>query len=113
MKLKYKSVFIIPINSTKNLTDTGWTFESENFIPDFVVELLKNNLKLNLDESYLGVDSYSNESYQVVVSFSSQDKIESVHIKFYGRSVSELLLELNKYEICNYAEVFVPSQLGQ
>lgn len=105
---RYKAAFIIPINAKKVLTDDGWVFESNNTLPPNVTYFLMKNLNLKLDEEYLGIRSYSNERYQAVVSLNDDNEIEYIQIKVYGDYMELLLREYRKFNISEYAELFVP-----
>ncbi len=109
MKSKYKAAFLLPKNAKRTLTDTGWLFESDTNLPDSAMDFLKNNLKLQLDEEYLGIRSYSNELFQAVVLFDEDGNIQHVHIKCYGDSFELLLKNYHKSTLNNGTELFEPS----
>lgn len=108
MENQYKAAFIIPIDSTKIITDLGWEFESKTFLPNQVVEFLKESLKLQPDESYLGIESYTNESLQARVVLDDQGRIEHVYIKIYGNGLEFILSEFNKSRLKLCAVLFIP-----
>lgn len=78
MTLQYKAVFIIPIKTKMKLTDVGWELETKTFLPDSVIGFLTNNLKLHLDETYLGIKGYINECLQAGVFLDDLGRIEHV-----------------------------------
>ena len=106
IKKKYKSVFIIPISASKELTDIGWEFDSKKHMTNDVVQKLNNKLEMALSHDS---DSYSGEDFKIDVFYMSEGEIESIFIRDYsdGLYMSELLLAL--YKGSDEVEIFIPS----
>lgn len=108
MKYQYVSAFIIPIGAKKNLTDVGWIFESENFVPGFVLDYLVGNLKLYVSECYLGIKKLIHDDIQANVIVNDKDQIESVYIQFHENRLNFIVSEFNKTNLNAYTELFIP-----
>lgn len=106
IKKKYKSLFIIPISATKELTDIGWEFDSKKHMNNDVVQKLNNEFEMALSHDS---DSYSGEGFKVDVFYMSEGEIESIFIRDYSDEfyMSELLLSL--YKGSDEVEIFIPS----
>lgn len=106
---KYTSVFIIPINTTKELSSDGWIFKSDIALSPNIIDILIDRFNLIKAEEYIGIISFSGNSIQVNVTTNKSSDIEFIHIKFYTDDINYIKTELNIDKIVSCAELFIPS----
>lgn len=78
MSKAYESIFIIPYNAKKRLTDDGWEFDSLNKITADKIDRLLNSLELTLIEEYEDISVYYSNGIKVSVFHDSTGSIEYV-----------------------------------
>ncbi len=105
---KYTSIFIIPINTTKTLSDDGWIFESDITLSQNIIDLLITQLNLIKSEEYIGIISFTADDIQVNVITNKRTDIECIHIKYYADNIENIKSKLHIDEIISCAELFFP-----
>lgn len=101
MRGKYEAAFILPNGSKKILGEDGWEFEGAERISPDILDFLINLLKLNLSESYLGMERYIGDNLQATVVYDDKRKIEHVAFQIYN-DVSQQLIKI--FTNSNYKE---------
>jgi|GEM_PF-5724267 len=106
--MRYKSVFILPKYTTKELTDYGWEFLSEYSVDETVTdEILK--LISTLEASAKESDTYKNSELIVnVCRIENTDKIEQIYIRDYSLNRKYIQLIEENFTLNTNIEVFVP-----
>jgi hypothetical protein len=103
----YKSAFVIPTTAATRLTDAGWEFDSNERLPNKLIDDLTKKLSLRRMGSFLGMDVFEGKDVKLTVSFDSAGGIEHLFVQLHGNSPDDLLLALEKAAGAR-VRVFVP-----
>ncbi len=107
---KYTSIFIVPVNTKKTLSDDGWIFNSDITLSPNIIDVLVDRLNLIKSEEYIGIISFNADDIQVNVITNNNTDIEYIHIKYYAGNIDSIKSILNINEIVSCAELFIPQQ---
>jgi hypothetical protein len=108
MREKYTAAFIIPLNSSKVLSEDGWEFITSNRLTSRIKEFLIDALKLRFLESYLGIEVYVSETIKMSVSYDGEHSIENIYFQLHGKALTTLPKVFLKSPISKQAELFIP-----
>lgn len=110
MKGKYQSIFLIPLESEKVLTDLGWVFKSENSLENEIQKKLISRFNLDKKENYDGFNIFTNhKELEMSVELDDMGRILVIHIKDYSEGLSHFIGDLKDLLLCDEVEIYNPA----
>jgi len=104
---KYVAAFLLPSDTVKKMDKDGWTFCSKNKINLNAIKFLKHVLKLELSETYLGIEQYRSNKYQASVEYDDDGGILNIAFQIYSDDADlEKIYLASKYG--NSGHLFFP-----
>ena len=91
---RYRSFFLLPIDTRKVLQDCGWLFETAQRMSPSVVTFLEQALSLQKQESHPSLDVYQGNDIKVSVFYDDNHLIEEIYIRLYGERNYAFLREI-------------------
>jgi len=110
MRGKYKAAFILPVNAKKILAESGWEFDSKEYISDDIEFFLTQELNLCFTESWQNTKCFSNENIEASIEYKEDKKhIRFIYFQIYHDEMASLK---NAFFSSNLkdTQLFIPSE---
>jgi hypothetical protein len=104
-------IFILPKNTKRTLSESGWLFRSKMKVPISVQTKLLHVLNLEFEEEYLEIKKYKNEYIEMNITFTGK-KITEIYLRTILQKnlfVNQIIDILRDEEV----EVFVPDSINK
>ena len=103
-------IFVLPKDSKRTLTESGWLFHSNMKIPNLVQTKLVHFLNLDFKEEFVGIKKYENGYTQMNIVFTNK-KITEIYLRtsLQKDMFINQLLDLLKHD---EVEVFAPDNIN-
>jgi hypothetical protein len=102
----YKAAFLIPKSSSRILSEHGWEFESNERVPEAILNSIVKKFGLLKEDEYEGVVHYRSDQMKITAIRDNQGLVEQVYFQLYSLSPSDLRNILDR-SIQDF-ELFVP-----